>query len=75
MKILGKGRFFLSAQKFFTINLQKVETFKRSAAEQIISFYHNFDILMIFRFKCDLALYFKKQLKTFLIKKAFNLLE
>ena len=75
MKILGKGSFFLPAQNFFNINLQKVETFKRSAAEQIISFSHNFDILMIFRFKCDLALYFKKQLKTFLIKKAFNLLE
>ena len=51
MKSLGKGHFFLLVQKFLTIYLEqlsKVETFKRSAAEQDISFYRNFNNLMIF---------------------------
>ena len=46
-RILGKGPFFLRAQKFLTNSLWtlwRVKTFKSSAAEQDISFYHNFDI-------------------------------
>ena len=51
-RILGKGPFFLLAQKFLTNSLWtlwRVKTFKRSAAKQDISFYHNFDILLYFR--------------------------
>ena len=50
MKSLGKGH-FLRAQNFLTISLSqlsKVKTFKRSAAEEDISFYRNFNNLMIF---------------------------
>ena len=44
----GKRTFLFTAAKIFNNLSLKVKTFKRSAAEQDISFYHNFDILMRF---------------------------
>ena len=50
----GKRIFLFTGPKTFNklplnMKLWRVKTFKRSAAEQDISFYHNFDILLYFR--------------------------
>ena len=53
-KKLGKGPFFLLGQKRLINSIQilcRVKIFKRSAVEQDISFYLNFDILFCFRFQ------------------------
>ena len=48
----GKRTFLFTGEKFFNklpLNIAKSETFRRSAAEQDISFYQNFDILLYFK--------------------------
>ena len=47
----GKRTFLSTGANFFNklpLNIVKSETFRRSAAEQDISFYHNFDFLLLY---------------------------